>query len=338
MDCVFIVQASVEIGLGHLMRCLALSQAMVTRGINTRFLLDSKTSQIAKARLDWCGEIIEHDYELPVDRQIKGFESQFDGIPDWILIDGYQFEGEYCEKWQRIGAKTLLFDDGIHSSPYGADVLLGAVSETKKDPNVALALNGDDYRLLRREFVDVSPLPILQRKYLTLAFGGSDPLNLTLHLLRVIENNKLKFPIKVVTGASYSHLSELESFLRDTNLSVKHIHAAQNMAAEWADSILAVSAAGGSQFELALCETPSILVIVAENQRVASEQASKEGWCSVHDFSFVSDLDLKLNQLYRNIVMLLSDNTLLEKMHDNIVGKYDAKGADRVIEALQNFE
>jgi spore coat polysaccharide biosynthesis predicted glycosyltransferase SpsG len=65
---------------------------------------------------------------------------------------------------------------------------------------------------------------------------------------------------------------------------VQHVHDAQDMADMMLHSKLAVCAAGGSQFELLHCYTPSFLLVVADNQYPATQKASQQGWCEAVDW------------------------------------------------------
>jgi UDP-2,4-diacetamido-2,4,6-trideoxy-beta-L-altropyranose hydrolase len=73
----------------------------------------------------------------------------------------------------------------------------------------------------------------------------------------------------------------LAEVIKSSGLDITHLHDCQSMAEELVNTKLALSAAGGSQFELLACATPSILVVVAENQTLASQDAATQGWCQV---------------------------------------------------------
>lgn len=341
MQCAFIVQASSQIGVGHLMRCLALAQCLHSLELEASFLLDQPTIAIAKQRHDWRGRIVNHDYSQSVEQQIESAFEACPAQPDWLIIDGYQFNQDYIDAWRKKGFKVAVFDDGGLPVPV-AEVVIAAADENtniEQGNGLPIRLSGNAYRLLREDFTRIIPQPLSNRNILTLCFGGSDPAWLTLPLLRALERQSFDGAIRVVTGSAFNHLGPLKTFVRDCSLSIQHIHNALDMADIWNTARLAVSAAGGSQFELAVCETPSLLVIVAENQRKATEHARMEGWCRSVDFCQLSNEERlgNINDLVAQIDALWRDEHQLNKMQAAVRGKYDAQGAARVIQELSRY-
>ena len=82
------------------------------------------------------------------------------------------------------------------------------------------------------------------------------------------------------------------------------------MADLWSNSRLAITAAGGSQFELAACHTPAVLLVVAENQRNTTEQSVKQGWCMMYDALDCIDLD----QISKHVTSMWHDGEKLSRM------------------------
>ena len=338
MHCVFIVQASEAMGVGHLMRCLAVAQVLEYRQFQATFLLDEASASIAASRHDWHSNIIIHDYDKPTCDQVCEFIALKLPQVDWLIVDGYQFDYDYCHAWLNTGLKLALFDDGIHSSPFAATVLINAASSQQTASDNTPMLSGSQYRTLRREFVEAEYQSVNQRESLTLSFGGSDPANITLPLLKKLTTHNTIAPIQVVTGQAYPFLVELTDWLAATQSNVHHIHNAQDMAVVWSKSKLAVSAAGGSQFELAVCATPSILVVVAENQISSTQLAEKEGWCRVVNMVDPDNRETDFEYLLDIIQSLWNDERTLVDMQQSIAGQYDAYGAERLLEALAAYE
>lgn len=336
MHFAFVVRASADIGIGHLMRCMALAQAVLKKNHQVTFLLDYQTQEIAQSRSDWCGEVVTSDYHITVEEQISQLvDKQF--ISDWIVIDGYAFGYDYCHAWQNAGYKVALFDDGVHHSPYGVDILINPSTGHAIAEDGTPIMCGYQYRLLREEFAAIKQQAVQQRQYLTLAFGGSDPANVTIPLLALLHKAEFNAPIRVITGPAYPYLEDLKIQLNKCSLKVEHIHASENMAEIWSETKLAVSAAGGSQFELAVCSTPSILVVVAKNQLQASANAAQEGWCVVADLIAHSQRGRNLADLCNSILELWNDEQGLKEMYNSVRGKYDAMGAHRVVNGLIDY-
>lgn len=331
MHYAFCVQASSSAGLGHLMRCLALAQALDSLEFHVSFLLDNETQRFARQRHDWVGSVV------PIEEPYSQYEvlsklTTLEGDIDWVVVDGYQFSQQFCKALQDNGYRVALFDDNVHPQPFVADAVINPVAEPVSDQTL---IYGDDYRLLRRDFNVVLPTPVSTRQSLTINFGGSDPYNFTLPVLVELASLQFEGAVRVISGAAYPHLSELTEYIQQTTLNVQHVHNAQDMADFWVNARLAISAAGGSQFELAVCQTPAILVVVAENQRLATESAVNKKGCVA---CYALDSDSKahaVSDIVAKAVALWHDDTTLSAMQSQLVGQADALGAERVIQRLQ---
>lgn len=333
MRFVFFVQASETIGLGHLMRCLALSQTITELELEAVFLLDSESLSYAHARHDWQGAVVPHDYSRDLEKQYAS-ASKYVCQPDtWVIIDGYQFNDDFCKQWKADGNRVLLLDDGEHPTQLPVDAVLNPARSADGKPN---HLFGSAFRLLRREFRFVSRPTLSNRHYAAINFGGSDPLNLTLPLLRQLDISEFTGPIRVVTGSAYGQLQELKAFVKSSSLAIQHIHDAQDMADIWENARIAVSAAGGSQFELAVCGTPSLLVVVAKNQIPASLTAEQEGWCIVEQIADTATLNTTfcVDSIAETLIHLWNDEQRLLAMQQAIPPSYDSLGCERVIQRL----
>ena len=164
--------------------------------------------------------------------------------------------------------------------------------------------------MLRQEFLQANRGRWSERKNLTLMFGGSDPKNLTISLLNALHKRNPTMPITVITGAAYNALPELQSLINNSDLAINHLHDCQNMAEVLENTRLAISAAGGSQFELRACAVPTILVVVADNQMLASQDAANQGWCLL-----AKSYDLNAEKLAEQSLALWQQAEDLHAMH-----------------------
>ncbi|MEW9797581.1 UDP-2,4-diacetamido-2,4,6-trideoxy-beta-L-altropyranose hydrolase [Alteromonas sp. CYL-A6] len=336
---VFRVAAGTRTGLGHLMRCLALAQAADEAQFPVQFVLDDEAATLAKARHDW-------HYPVQILPPVLNEVAQGQWLAEFLaqenaavlVVDGYAFTPVILSAIDREKTAVVVMDDGQQTLSGYADMVVNPATVSldaayqAARPGIVCA-TGSAYRLLRREFALGRVLPIAQRHGLVVSLGGSDPCNLTLPLLKALAQLTQDMPVRVITGAAYPYRRELEDWLSATALPVQHIHNCQDMAAVWQHARLAVSAAGGSQFELGVCQTPAILVVVADNQRNATAQALSEGWCESvngHDEGVCEALAKRALALYE-------DTTLLQHMSDNAAGHYDAEGATRVLQKMMEL-
>ena len=334
MRVVFRVEGEPNIGLGHVMRCMALAQSLVKSGHVVFFLMSRQSQHFCRNRADWIGTI------LPINDIDKNAEPEWlakqcsDLCVDWLVLDGYHFDQAYRQSLQYSHFMLAIFDDSNNSGALYADMIInGAVNAGLHNyqlnaPKALLAI-GADYQVLRQEFLQLLNNNWSVRKSLTLMFGGSDPKNLTFKTLQSLHQANASMPIMVITGAAYNSVSELTELIKNSTLDITHLHDYQNMSAVLLNSKLALSAAGGSQFELLACASPSILVVVAENQKYASQAAATQGWCQVVD----SD-DSSADEWVMRCLSLWQQPELLLLMHQDALLHIAVDGAKNIVELM----
>lgn len=330
----FRVEGEPNIGLGHVMRCMALAQSLVACGHGVFFFMSQRSQHFCRNRADWVGEIVSTSgIDNPLEPSWVVNQCS-DLQVDWLVLDGYQFDETYRYKLQSREFKFAVFDDMNNSGALYADIVInGAPNAATHNyqltaPNAQLAI-GSDYQVLRQEFLQLKNNEWDNRKNLTLMFGGSDPKKLTIGVLQTLQELNATMPITVITGAAYAELQDLVSFVSISNLEITHLHDCQNMASELVNSKLALSAAGGSQFELLSCAVPSILVVVADNQKNASKEASIQGWCQVANAP-----DVSVYQLAKQCLTLWQQPELLRSMHNKALQFPVIDGAKNIVKLM----
>ncbi len=329
----FRVQVSVKTGMGHLMRSLALAQAADSCQIPSMFVLSDEGTVAAKSRHDWHFPILSLPAKLSAAAEGEWLAQQAEAADAAaIIFDGYTFAPDVLKACRSKKRCTVLMDDGMTALTDFADLVVNPTG----DPSLCLDSKkycyGPSFRLLRQEFSQMTPKPIHQRNGLALNLGGSDPLNLTTLLLAEISKQLPDLPVRVVTGPAYPYLTELKTCINTLAIPIQHIHNCQDMSEVWANAKLAVSAAGGSQFELGVCQTPAVLLIVADNQREATRQAVDEGWA----VSFDCTQQAPVGNIVAKISALLAGD--LQQMSDHAKGKYDAQGAMRLLNGIADYQ
>lgn len=334
MRVVFRVEGEPSIGLGHAMRCVALAQGLVKSGHVVFFFMSPRSQHFCCNRADWTGKI------TPITNIDKSAEPQWlakqctDLCADWLVLDGYHFDQAYRQSFQCDVFKLAVFDDMNNSGALNADMVINGTPNASLHnyqltaPKALLAI-GQSYQVLRQEFLQPTNRKWSNRKHLTLMFGGSDPKGLTIKALKSLGDANACMPIIVITGAAYDELNELTGIIKNSKLDITHLHDCQNMAAVLLKTQLALSAAGGSQFELLACATPSILVVVAENQKRASQDATIQGWCQVVDSDHVS-----VNEWIKECLSLWQQPELLLTMHQKALLVPVVDGAKNIVELM----
>ena len=338
----FRADASVAIGTGHVMRCLALAQAWQDAGGHALFAMAESTPALQeKLSSESCAV-----FSIPVGsgtqedaRSTAALASEHSA--SWVVVDGYQFSAEYQRALKTAGHKLLFIDDYGHAAHYYADLVLNQnllTDETlyrNREPQTSLLL-GPRYCMLRREFRAWREWKREIRETgsrVLVTMGGSDPENLTakaIEAFSLVQDEQLE--ATVVVGGSNPRLELLQRLAGQANHKIVVRSDVSNIAEwmAWAD--VAISAAGSTCWELCWLSLPALLVDVADNQTGVARELDRRG-CALHLGSSrqVSAVDIAgpLTRLLRSVD---ERRSLARRSHELV----DGEGAARVVSALRS--
>jgi|688.fasta_scaffold230594_2 UDP-2,4-diacetamido-2,4,6-trideoxy-beta-L-altropyranose hydrolase len=343
MQVVFRVDASTQIGTGHVMRCLALAQAWQDTQGQPIFIMANPIPALEE-RLKSEGMKVVHLAAEPGSladaQETAALAHQFEA--NWVVVDGYQFGSEYQQTIKNSGLNLLFIDDYGHAEHYYADVVLNQNISAEeewyqhREPYTQLLL-GTRYTLLRREFWQWQgwqrTVPPVAKKVLV-TLGGADPDNVTLKViqsLQIVEVEELE--AVVVVGGSNPHYENLKMAVQDSRYPIQVQQNVTNMPElmAWAD--MAISAGGSTCWELAFMGLPSILLILADNQRAIAQKlatlnlAVNLGW---HQDVTIEEIGLALRES-------IGDRPKRETMSKRERELVDGNGARRVVSEMVNM-
>ncbi len=331
--------ANPAMGSGHVMRCLALAQAWGGRGGPVWFLSRCNNATLQQ-RIQAAGAeflSLSPDASVPLDIQ-STLTLLAELKAAYVVLDGYDFDSDYQRAVRAGGCRLLVIDDTVRLTHYDADILLNqnlGAAELKYDCNSdAVVLLGPEYALLRREFIfwrsRLHTVPETARKILV-TLGGSDPDNVTLNVieaLRRLETTRLQ--IRVVAGPANPHIEELRDAAAAFPGRLELLSAVSDMAPlmAWAD--LAITAAGGTCWELACLGLPAVSLVIAENQRGIAEELGTAGVV----FNLGWHAEVSAERLANTVDGLLFSSFRRLRMSQKGRALVDGKGAERVVSAL----
>jgi len=279
--------AGTRIGTGHVMRCLALAQAWRDAGGNAAFVTVME-SPVLEDRLRAEGmEVIRLAVEpgsADDANRTKALAQNMGAV--WAVVDGYHFGVGYRRIIKDAGLHLLFIDDNGHDGDCYADIVLNQNIHAhrglypNREPYTRFLL-GPNYFLLRQEFLKWREwnrkTPKTARKLLV-TLGGSDPDNVTLKVIRALEQAEINgLEILVVAGGNNPHFEELQSIIDNSPLSAQMerdpIDMPELMA--WAD--VGIAAGGCTSWELSFMGLPSLLFILSINQQHVAESIHRQG-------------------------------------------------------------
>lgn len=307
MNIIFRVDASIQIGIGHVMRCLTLADALKNEGANCTFicreysgnmlaLIQSKghgvvalptkeantslTSQHPRQEyLSWLGATPDEDAE----QTIAAIQSLTADKSAWLIVDHYALDRDWEKQLRPYCQKIMVIDD-LADRPHDCDLLLDQTfARDERDyqalvPEHCTILTSSYYALLRPEFAQWREYSLQRRqqpqlKQLLITLGGVDKDNVTGQVLTALANSQLPNDchITIVMGEHAPWLESIKAQAQQLPWSTEVRVNVTHMAELMANSDLCIGAAGSTTWERCCLGLPTIMLITAKNQIFAAE-------------------------------------------------------------------
>lgn len=363
MNVVFRADASLQIGTGHVMRCLTLADMLRANGAECRFICREHPGNLLE-------QIRLRGYAakgLPVDADEFAFGDPVDILQtnhsawlgsdwatdaaqtkvsagetavDWLIVDHYALDARW-EQALRSRCRNLMVIDDLADRPHDCDLLLdqnlGRESSDYFDlvPDDCIVLAGPRYALLRSEFAALRGYSLDRRAspkldHMLITMGGVDQADATGQILEALMECRLpeNFHITVVMGPHAPWLERVKllaaKMQRPTDVKIN----VQDMATLMANSDLAIGAGGGTSWERCCLGLPSVIGVFADNQKSIADALQLAGAAKV--FGGVAAITI-INKLLNE---LLDDLGALANMSICAAGVTDGCGTEYVAARL----
>lgn len=308
MKVVFRADASVEIGTGHVMRCLTLADALKAQGAECFFICCEHDGHLIKhvrdmgytahalphrtpsdpsgrqtslatgaelAHAHWLGATQEEDAEacIPILAELN---------PEWLIADHYSLDRRWQQALKPYYRKLMVIDD-LADRNHECDLLLDQTFGRNADdyrrlvPDHCRILCGSQYALLRPDFAWLRPLSLERRtnpklSRLLINMGGVDKDNATGQILEALHDAPLPpdCEVIIVMGATAPWLDDVTKRAAELPWRNRVRVGVKNMAQLMTESDLAIGAAGATAWERCCLGVPTIMIVLAMNQRAVA--------------------------------------------------------------------
>lgn len=362
MRAVFRVDASIEIGSGHVIRCLTLAERLGREGWEIHFicrnlpgcmagfieekgyrvhLLSRPSCEMADGSLPespvhagWLGLPWEQD-AADTARALDRIDSPL----NWLLVDHYAIDAGW-ESRMRSRADRIMVIDDLADRSHDCEVLLD--QNLYQDPvrryqervaSDCRLLLGPQYALLREEFVEtrrhLGERDGTVRRVLVF-FGGADQGNMTGMTLDAIEDlQNLAIHVDMVVGSGNPHREALEERCKSMKNVTCHIQI-NNMAEFMSNADLAIGAAGTSTWERCSLSLPALVVSIARNQQPIAEAVAAAG-----AVTYLGKAEnINSDSIGRALLEACQHPELLQNQGRISAGLVDGAGTERVIRTI----
>ncbi len=304
---VFRVDASTEMGTGHVMRCLTLAQAFCERGDTAAFVCREHPGNL-------CDIIERHGYivlRLPLanpgsegdkssmDPYVLGTAWDVDAAqtvaaiaslrakPAWLVVDHYAIDNRWEEALRPWVDRIMVIDD-LGNRPHDCEILLDQNlhehGEALYQGRLATSTRrfiGPKFAVLRPEFDEPNLLRVrdgLIRRLLVF-FGGTDPGNQCARVMRGLAMlGEFAPDTTIVLGPTNPNRDEvLVAAMGMPRVTV--FVSTDRMAELIAEADLGIGTCGVAAWERCALGLPSLVTVSAENQREDARMLHALGAC-----------------------------------------------------------
>ncbi len=328
----FVVDAGPQVGGGHVMRSLTLARTLEAQGASFAFLGPPAAHEVLDAFAPGAARLTAPS-NLAADLSAAAAREPFDAI----AFDHYGLAAADHAAMAR-GKPVLVIDD-LADRPLGADLVLdpgparraadyeGLTSETTR------LLLGPTFAPVRPEFAALREPALAWRGQsvhrILVSMGLTDVGGITARVVERLRPRIGDVGIDIVIGAAAPSVPGLTRVARRDPRLMLHVDTA-HMARLTAEADIGIGASGSSTWERCVVGLPSVMVILAENQRPAALALAE------HEAALVVDAaDPRFEDtLDRALFRLLHDDALRRRLAARSAEICDGLGAGRTAEAF----
>lgn len=356
------VDASIQIGSGHVVRCLTLARTLREAGAEVVFLCRDHPGHMADQireqgfaieLLGGGGETTSTNETDLTHAAWLGCTQQTDALQcqralaalapvDWLIVDHYALDA----RWQTILrplVKQVMVIDDLADRDHDCDLLLDQnLGRQARDyaahvPTDCSVLCGPHFALLRPEFAKLRAQSLLRQRtplrQILITLGGVDQDNVTGQVLRVLKECNLpqEIQVTVVMGRTAPHVEQVRDQAAHMPFHCEVAVAVSDMGERMMQADLAIGAAGSTTWERACLGLPSLIVVLAGNQKGIAREISRAGAAL-----YAGDAAQEgfAAQLRDTIGQCLTQPKTMAKMSNTAARIVDGKGAVRLCQHM----
>lgn len=268
------VDGNAEIGLGHVVRCLAMA-IMLKNEFSIRFYCHSIVPEIEE-------QILDSGFSVKKIKNEDEFLNTLTG-KEIVVLDHYDLlNSNYQKKIKDAGCKLVCIDD-TYENEFLADLIINhspcvQVSDYNSKPYTNFAL-GLGYALLRPTFLEAAKKNkvVEHVNSILLCFGGSDFKNITKKTLEAVREFTQFNRIILILGAAYPYKDSLQEIISaDKRIEVYHALKEHEMLEKMQSVQIAIVPASGILLETIAAGCNPVICYYAENQRKIFDYFVKE--------------------------------------------------------------
>ena len=331
---------SAQIGMGHLMRCLSVANALKEKQAEILFITGNDESRSFVTESGFLCEPLQGHYmsmEEEITETLGILKAK--GVR-LLVVDSYKATEAYLAEVNSclpvfyiddLGRMNLPISGLINYNIYGQKM-----SYDKYYTKHTELILGSKYAPVKPEFRNTEYEVRKEVKHILITMGGSDSLNIAGALGKIlVDILPPDIEITIICGKFSPHFDDVIK-LADLHSGVHVLTNVTDMWNQMSKSDLVITAAGSTMYELCTMGVPTICCYYVENQRRIAECFEEEtDMLNAGDFS--KNPEMVLEAIIQEIHKLINDDGLRRKLSIQMKGVSDGYGANRIAEKLCNY-
>ena len=330
MKIIFRCDASSDIGLGHVIRCLAVAKEL-RRSNHIIFATaeDDTNSYIGDSNFEFFLKGRDETEEVFLDRVGSILK------PDVFVIDKkYPYSQTILNRLKQNGIKIVMIDnicDGLSASDEvvfpAAHTDITLLREYLSQERITRVKTGPEYVILRDDILELKDRvrhDLHVPPNIVVTTGGTDPEGVLLNLITWLKEMDLEANILILVGQAFKFQDELE-YLVDAlpdNFCVMPYSLQDLIKGD-----IVICTFGVSIYEMIYLQIPTIC-ISHSRENAEGARILKERYGVIEDMGYMKDMNPQ--RLYVAIARLLTDKAYYMDMVERCGNLIDREGAKRV--------
>lgn len=272
---IFRADAAPEIGAGHVMRSLALAQALTQRGFRSVLAHRPRTVETVGAAWFEGTEFIE--LNMPESAEAEWLRGHWPDGCDICVVDHYGRDAGFEAALGGWARRIVVFDD-LAEHDHACDLLINSAPDVSAEsygdrvPADCVLLLGPAYAPLRPIFTRLRQQSLMRRtrtqtvRRVVVSLGATDPDNITVLVLASLARVAPRLAVDVVLGSGAPHRAAVRCRVEQSGGLVQLHDTGGEIAELLVAADLTVGAAGVGAWERCALGLPSLVIPTAGNQ------------------------------------------------------------------------
>ncbi len=322
------VDGAKDLGFGHLYRCLAIAQNIHAHEVC--FITQNENGY--ELGLDFLDS---HHYPIIEVESNSDFLNQLSEIkPDIVINDILDTDKKYMTTLKEFGCFVVNFED-LGKGNRLADIVVNDLY-----PDIYPQENhwyGVEHAILNPNFemVESRPEPAENVDHILIAYGGTDPANLTEKAILALEKIGYEEKVTIILGPGHSHYTSVKEQAGQLKGDVRLLQNVNNMAVLMKKASLALTSAGRTVTELMTVGVPTITMCQNSREMRHNHASSTYGVVNLGLGASIS-----VDVLAEHITMFMEDYSLRKDMYARmksaIKKRSNATVVDKIIDTYKN--